>query len=72
MEPYARYFDRHLHDVAHIDQDPLISPTEENTGIPIPFWGWRMDVLKYIYGPSDLPWPLGLWTDRENNDVIAE
>lgn len=70
MEPYARYFDRHFHGVSYVDQDARSSPHEENTSIPRPFWGWKMDVTKYVYGPCNLPWPLGLWANRESNDIM--
>lgn len=72
MEPYARYFDRHFHGVSYVDQDANHPPSAGNTGIPPTFWGWRMDVTKYIYGPSNLPWPLGLFSSRGNNDDIEE
>jgi hypothetical protein len=41
MDPYARYFDRHSHEIAHVNQEALNSPVEEDTSMPRPFWGWK-------------------------------
>ncbi len=69
MEPYARHYDRHIEDIAKTGQEGCHLPTEKNTRVPSRFWGWKKDVSDYVYGPSKLPWPLGLMASREDDDA---